>query len=166
MPETIATEQSARELRPVKLWPILAAVGILLSALIVDSVIVAFAIHFMGKTTFNSMPWKILYFGHTGMLLVAVLWIGILSGWRFREFGFKAPADRRYVWFAWVFGVFFGLIFVRSHEPQDESHRNENRRRDGSCTTFGEESRYFSPPVLCSHPPAASTFFTHSDLLL
>ena len=41
----------------------------------------------------------------------------------------------------------------------------ENRRRDGSRTTFGAESWNFLPRVLSSQPPAASTFFTHSDWL-
>jgi hypothetical protein len=41
-----------------------------------------------------------------------------------------------------------------------------NRRRVGSCTTWGAESSYRFPRVLNSHPPAARTFFTHSDWLL
>src|SRR6266700_1472115 len=41
-----------------------------------------------------------------------------------------------------------------------------NRRRVGSCTTFGEESRYFFPRVFSSQLPAARTFFTHSLSLL
>jgi hypothetical protein len=41
-----------------------------------------------------------------------------------------------------------------------------NRRRVGSRTTFSATSRCFLPTVLSSQPPAASTFFTHSDWLL
>ncbi len=112
MPDTMSTEPSDRASRPVKSVPILAAIGILLSALIVDGAIVVMAVHFMGKATFDSTPWKALYFGHTGMLLVALLWIGFLGGWRFREFGFKAPADHKYVWIGAVFGIFFALVMT------------------------------------------------------
>lgn len=127
MPETISTEPSDRTSRPVRSVPILAAIGILLSALIVDGAIIVVAVHFMGNATFASTPWKALYFGHTGMLLVALLWIGFLGGWRFREFGFKAPADNKYVWIAAVFGVCFALIMtaadyannIAMHTPPD-----------------------------------------------
>jgi len=112
MPDTISTEPSDRASRPVRFVPILAAIGILLSALVVDSAIIVMALRFMGKATFASTPWKALYFGHTGMLLVALFWIGFLGRWRFREFGFKAPADHKYVWIAAVFGIFFGLVMT------------------------------------------------------
>jgi uncharacterized protein len=112
MPDTIVTEPSDRASRPIRIFPILAAIGILLSALVVDSAVIVVAVHFLGKDAFVSTPWKVLYFGHTGMLLVALLWIGFLGGWRFRGFGFKAPADRKYVWIAAVFGIFFGVVMT------------------------------------------------------
>lgn len=112
MPDTISTEPSDRASRPVRLVPILAAIGILLSALIVDGAVVGVAAHFMGKAAFAAAPWKVLYLGHTGMLLAALLWIGFLGNWRFRDFGFKAPADRKYVWIAAVFGIFFALVMT------------------------------------------------------
>jgi len=50
--------------------------------------------------------------------------------------------------------------------PRTSRTANGNRFRVGSRTTFGAESWYFFPRVLSSQPPAASTFFTHSDWLL
>jgi hypothetical protein len=50
--------------------------------------------------------------------------------------------------------------------PILEGVSTDELRRVGSCTTWGAESSYRFPRVLNSHPPAARTFFTHSDWLL
>src|SRR5580700_1974283 len=63
-----------------------------------------------------------------------------------------------------VFGDFDSSIYSFAPTVLSTSRKgNGNRFREGSRTTFGAESWYFLPRVLSSHPPAASTFFTHSD---
>jgi hypothetical protein len=98
--------------RSVRLGPIIGAIGILLSALIVDGAIVVAAVRVLGKSTFTSMPWQVLYFGHAGMLLVALIWIAVLSRLHFREFGFRSPDPRKYVWIAVPFGFLFGIVMT------------------------------------------------------
>jgi membrane protease YdiL (CAAX protease family) len=104
--------QTGSSLHPRRLWTILAAVGMFLSALIVDGACSALAIRHFGPATFATMPWKVLYFGHTGMLLTSLAWIAFLSRGHFREFGFKVAAARRYIWFAFLFGVGFGIVMT------------------------------------------------------
>jgi hypothetical protein len=81
----------------LRLWPILAAIGIFVSVMAVEGICNLLVIRSMGRATFATAPWKILYFGHTGMLVGSLAWIAILSCGHFRQFGFKAPANRRYV---------------------------------------------------------------------
>jgi membrane protease YdiL (CAAX protease family) len=114
----LATTQPTLSLPPLKLWPIIAAVGLLVFALMVDGAVIVVTLHFIGQTTFKAMPWTVLYFGHTGVLLAALLCIVLLGHGRFREFGFKAPADNRYVHTALLFGVLFGMVMTAA----DYSH--------------------------------------------
>jgi hypothetical protein len=107
-----AATQPTLSLPPLKLWPIIAAVGLLVFALIVDGAIIVVTLHFIGLPTFKAMPWTVLYFGHTGILLATLLGIALLGHGRFREFGFKAPADNRYVHTALFFGVLFGVVMT------------------------------------------------------
>src|SRR5437588_6048910 len=109
-PRMAATQPTLSSLPPLKLWPIIAAVGLLVFALVVDGAVNVVALHFIGQPTFKAMPWTVLYFGHTGMLLAALLCIALLGHGRFREFGFQAPADNRYVRTALIFGVLFGIV--------------------------------------------------------
>jgi|SRR5208282_1692863 len=108
----LATTQRTLTLPPLKLWPIIAAVGLLVFVLMVDGAVIAVTLHFIGQPTFKAMPWTVLYFAHTGMLLATLLCIALLGHGRFREFGFKAPADNRYVHAALLFGVFFGIVMT------------------------------------------------------
>jgi CAAX protease family protein len=108
----LATNQSPLTLPPFKLWPIIGALGLLVLALVVDGAVIVVTLHFIGLPTFKAMPWTVLYFGHTGMLLAALLCIAFLGHGRFREFGFKAPADNRYVRTALLFGVLFGIMMT------------------------------------------------------
>ncbi len=110
----LATTQPTLSLPPLKLWPIIAAVGLLVFALTVDGAVIVLALHFIGEPTFKAMPWTVLYFGHTGILLGALLGIALLGHGRFREFGFKAPTDNRYVYTALLFGVIFGIVMTAS----------------------------------------------------
>jgi hypothetical protein len=86
----LATNQSPLTLPPFKLWPIIGALGLLVLALVVDGAVIVVTLHFIGLPTFKAMPWTVLYFGHTGMLVTALLCIALLGHGRFREFGFKA----------------------------------------------------------------------------
>ncbi len=108
----LATTQPTLTLPPLKLWPIIAAVGLLVFVLMVDGAVIAVTLHFIGQPTFKAMPWTVLYFAHTGMLLATLLCIALLGHGRFREFGFKAPADNRYVHAALLFGVLFGIVMT------------------------------------------------------
>jgi membrane protease YdiL (CAAX protease family) len=113
-----AATQPTRSLPPLKLWPIIAAVGLLVFVLMVDGAVIVVTLHFIGEPMFKAMPWTVLYFGHTGILLAALLCIALLGHGRFREFGFKAPADNRYVHTALFFGVLFGIMMTAA----DQTH--------------------------------------------
>jgi membrane protease YdiL (CAAX protease family) len=110
----LAAAQPTLALPPLKLWPIIAAVGLLVFALMVDAAVIVSTLHFIGLHTFKAMPWTVLYFGHTGILLATLLCIALLGHGRFREFGFKAPANHRYVPIAVLFGVLFGIVMTAS----------------------------------------------------
>jgi|HubBroStandDraft_6_1064221.scaffolds.fasta_scaffold03783_2 membrane protease YdiL (CAAX protease family) len=114
-----AATQPTPSLPPLKIWPIIAAIGLLVSALIVDGAVIVVTIHFIGLPTFKAMPWTVLYFGHTGILLATLLCIALLGHGRFREFGFKAPADNRYVHAALLFGVLFGIVMTAADYTQN-----------------------------------------------
>lgn len=92
--------------------PILAAIGLFLSVMLVDGLFSAFAIRMMGPDTFAVTPWKILYFAHTGMLLASLGWIAFLSRGELRRFGFRAPVTGKYIPIALIFGVGFGLVMT------------------------------------------------------
>jgi hypothetical protein len=111
-PDNSATESAIASLPALRFWPILAAIGLLLSALVVDAAINVLVIHFVGKEALTETPWKVLYFGHSGMLLVAVLWIAFFSQGNFRDWGFKAPSEGRYVYFALLLGLGFGIVMT------------------------------------------------------
>jgi hypothetical protein len=89
--------QSDSSLPALRLWPVLAAIGLFASVMAVDGICSLLAIRTMGGAASATTPWKILYFGHTGMLMGSLIWIAILSGGHLRQFGFKAPAHGRYV---------------------------------------------------------------------
>ncbi len=108
----LATTQPTRSLPALKLWPIIAAVGLLVFVLMVDGAVIVVTLHFIGLPTFEAMPWTVFYFGHTGILLAALLGIALLGHGRFRDFGFKAPANNRYVHAALFFGVLFGIVMT------------------------------------------------------
>ena len=112
MPENTATKSVLASLPALRFRSVLAAFGLLLSALAVDAVIIGLVIHFVGKEAFTATPWKVLYFGHSGMLLVAVFWIAFFSHGRFRDWGFKAPSEGRYVYWALLFGLGFGIVMT------------------------------------------------------
>jgi len=103
---------SGSSLPVLRLWPILAAIGLFASVMAVDGICSLLAIRSMGRATLATTPWKILYFGHTGMLLGSLIWIAILSRGHFHQFGFKAPAHGRYVRVALLFGVGFGIVMT------------------------------------------------------
>jgi CAAX protease family protein len=99
-------------LPPVAVLPILAAIGLFVSVMLIDGVFSAFAVRIMGRDTFAVTPWKVLYFAHTGMLVGSLAWIALLGRGDFSQFGFRAPAARRYIPIALVFGVGFGLVMT------------------------------------------------------
>jgi uncharacterized protein len=111
-PRVAATQPTLSSLPTLKRWPIIAAVGLLVFALMVDGAVNTVALHYIGRPTFTAMPWTVFYFGHTGMLLAALLCIALLGHGRWREFGFKAPADNRYVRTALMFGILFGIVMT------------------------------------------------------
>jgi hypothetical protein len=86
----LATAQPSLSLPTLKFLPIIAAVGLLVFVLMVDGAVIVVTLHFIGLPTFKAMPWIVLYFGHTGMLVTALPCIALLGHGRFREFGFKA----------------------------------------------------------------------------
>jgi hypothetical protein len=74
-----AAPLDAAQLPPLKLWPIIAAVGLLVFVLMVDGAVIVVTLHFIGEPMFKAMPWTVLYFGHTGILLAALLCIALLA---------------------------------------------------------------------------------------
>jgi len=108
----LTAAQATLTLPPLKLWPIIAAFGLLVFVLMVDGAVIVVTLHFIGEPMFKAMPWTVLYFGHTGMLLASLVCIALLGHGRFREFGFRAPADHRYVHTALLFGVLFGIVMT------------------------------------------------------
>jgi len=109
---SMSAMQSDSSLPALRLWPILAAIGIFVSVMAVDGICSLVAIRSMGQATFATTPWKILYFAHTGMLVGSLVWIAFLSRGHFRQFGFKAPANSRYVRVALLFGVGIGIVMT------------------------------------------------------
>lgn len=106
---------SAMEDRPslprLRPWPVIAAIGIFASVMVLDGAGVSLGIRFFGKPIFAATPWKVLYFGHTGMLIGSLVWIRFLSRGQFSSFGFRAP-KRGYMRVALFFGVVFGVVMT------------------------------------------------------
>lgn len=110
VPETLASEGSS--VPRLRLWPIIAAVGLFLCVILVDGACNFMAVRYMGRATLAATPWKILIFGHAGMLAASLAWIALLGRGHFREFGFKLPPDGRYLRVALLFGVGFGIVMT------------------------------------------------------
>jgi len=53
------------------------------------------------------------------MLLAALLCIALLGHGRFRELGFQAPPNNKYVHTALLFGVFFGVVMTVADYAQN-----------------------------------------------
>src|SRR5262245_63782212 len=82
----------------LKVWPIIATVGLLLFAFMGLVVFIALPAHliFHARPTLETMSsMTYIYLGHTGMLLAALFWIALLNHGRFHEFGFNLPSYAR-----------------------------------------------------------------------
>lgn len=79
--------------------------------MVLDGAGISLGIRFFGKPSFAATPWKVLYFGHTGMLIGSLVWIRFLSRGHFSNFGFRTP-ERGYMRVALFFGVVFGVVMT------------------------------------------------------
>jgi membrane protease YdiL (CAAX protease family) len=111
-------ELNRTTLPSLKFWPVIATLGLLVFAFMVEAVAIALAMGFVGNHDIQSsddlatLPWTVRYVGHTGMLVFALLCIAFLSHNRFREFGFRLPPNARYIRIALLFGIAFGIMMT------------------------------------------------------
>ena len=106
-------ELNRMTLPSLKVWPIIATVGLIMFAFMGLVVFIALPAHliFHARPTLETMSsMTYIYLGHTGMLLAALFWIALLSHGRFHEFGLKLPPNARYIRIALIFGILFGIV--------------------------------------------------------
>jgi membrane protease YdiL (CAAX protease family) len=103
----------------VRIWPILAAIGLGLLCIIPGGFANFYLIRYIGMNRVMSMPWLPHYIDHAVMILIALLLIAWLSKGRFSEYALQWPKGKSYVLAAIAWGIFFGVLMtVVDYLPQ------------------------------------------------
>ncbi len=109
-PAGVQTRITQTEQIRLRVWPILAAVGLVVPSILLTGVGHKIVSRHLSMQTTMAMPWIEVYVGHAGMLLGALLTIAIVGKGRFREYGLRLPAGPTYAQPALRWGAAFGVI--------------------------------------------------------
>ena len=105
----------------LRLWPILATIGLGLAVILPSGYVFALVTQHMGNRP--SAPWLALLANHAVMLVIALALIAWFSKRRISEYGLQWPKQEHYVLSALAWGAFFGVLMtVVDYFPQILKH--------------------------------------------
>ena len=108
----------------VRLWPVLATIGLALIMLVPTGITAGWVTRALGPARSSAMPWLNEYVNHAVLLGVALLLIVWLSKRRPGEYGLQWPRQKSYVLPALGWGAFFGVLMTAvDYFPQIIAHR-------------------------------------------
>jgi uncharacterized protein len=96
----------------LKVWPILATVGLAVFPIFLSGATASLGTHVIGPKKAAENPWMVLYMGHTGLLIGALVCIALLSKGKFEKFGLRFPFSRTYAGVALVWGAVAGIAMT------------------------------------------------------
>ena len=107
----------------VRLWPVLATIGLALVVILPGGYITALLVKGMSMQRAMAMPWLALFASHAVMLVIALALIAWLSKGRLSEYGLQWPEGKTYVISALGWGTIFGVLMtVVDYFPQILKH--------------------------------------------
>ena len=108
----------------VRVWPILATIGLGLLTIIPSGYVYFWFLTRVSREHQAAMPWLGLYVNHAVMLAVALVLIAVLSRGRVSEYGLQWPKRKSYMLSAAAWGAFFGVLMtVVDYLPEIIRHR-------------------------------------------
>jgi len=108
----------------VRVWPILATIGLGLLVILPAGAVASLFLHRLGMDRSMAMPWLVHYVDHTVMLVIALLLSFWLSKRQISEYGLQWPRNKSYVVSAIAWGIFFGVLMtVMDYFPQILAHK-------------------------------------------
>jgi membrane protease YdiL (CAAX protease family) len=96
----------------VRLWPVLATIGLGLLVILPGGFIFVLLTKHMSMQSGIEGQWVALLANHGVMLVIALVLIAWIGKVRFREFGLQWPRGRKYVWSALAWGIGFGVLMT------------------------------------------------------
>jgi membrane protease YdiL (CAAX protease family) len=96
----------------LKVWPILAAVGLAVFPILLSGATASLGTNFIGPKKAAENPWLVLYMGHTGLLIGALVCIALLGKGKFEKFGLRFPSSRTYAGVALAWGAVAGIAMT------------------------------------------------------
>ena len=113
---------SVSDLR-LRVWPILATIGLGLAVILPSGYVTALFLKGTGLQRANAMPWLALLAHHAVMVVISLVLIAWLSKGRVSEYGLQWPKRNSYALSALAWGGFFGLFMtVVDYFPQILKH--------------------------------------------
>lgn len=107
----------------VRLWPILATIGLGLIVILPSGYVTALFMKGEGIRRVNEMPWLALLANHAFMLVIALGLIAWLSRGKLSDYGLQWPKQKSYASAAVKWGAFFGVLMtVVDYFPQILKH--------------------------------------------
>ena|SRR5579863_4120897 len=103
----------------VRVWPILATIGLGFLVLIPSGLVNVWVARLVGVQRIMAMPWLPHFVDHAMMIVMALVLIAWLGRGRFADFGLQWPKEKSYVWPSIAWGTFFGVFMtVVDYLPQ------------------------------------------------
>jgi hypothetical protein len=103
----------------MRVWPILATIGLGFLVLIPSGLANVWVTHLIGTQRIVAMPWLLHFVDHAMMIVMAVILIAWLGKGHFSDFGLQWPKGKSYVLAAITWGTFFGVFMtVVDYFPQ------------------------------------------------
>jgi uncharacterized protein len=107
----------------LRLWPVLATIGLGLIVILPAGYVAALLTKGIGVQRAMAMPWLALFASHAVMLVIALALIAWLTRGNLHDYGLKWPKWNSYALSALAWGVFFGLVMtVVDYCPQILKH--------------------------------------------
>jgi uncharacterized protein len=107
----------------LRLWPVLATIGLGLIVILPAGSVTALLMKGIGVQRAMAMPWLALFASHAVMLVIALALIAWLTRGNLRDYGLQWPKWNRYALSALAWGAFFGVLMtVIDYCPQILKH--------------------------------------------
>jgi len=121
----------------VRVWPMLATIGLGLLVLLPGGFVNGWVTERMGMDRSMAMPWLAHYIDHAVMLVIALVLAAWLSKGHVSEYGLQRPKSKSYVLAAIAWGAFFGVLMTLvDYLPQILVHTSPPDRLSLTATSL------------------------------